>query len=108
MGKAARLKKERRLKGPVMKTIEGLTEQEKVDLKVPLESFDVRTGTTIKDLRQIMKICEAIEASKDGAVELEDADHQYLIQRFTNYSGWRSDPPVRGRVVVLADKLGVQ
>ena len=91
-----------------MKTIEGLTPDLKEILKTPLEAAGLRTITTVKDLRMIDKICESIESSTDGVVVLEDADYNYLKQRFTSFETWVPNKQIRSRVIQVADILGAE
>lgn len=105
MGKEARLKRERRLAKSAMRKIEGLTVEEMGILKVPLETIDVRGVNTIADLRKIDKICKVIEGAQDGVIEMEDADYQYMIQRFQVFQTW--NPAFRGKIMPLAEKIGV-
>lgn len=88
-----------------MRKIEGLTVEEKGVLKVPLEMISVGGVTTIAELRRIDKVCGVIEDSEDGVIELEDADYQFLLQRFQTFQSW--NPAVRSRILSVADKLGV-
>jgi len=87
-----------------MKKIEGITDEEKKNLVMLMESATPQTRTTIKDIRQIDKICGVIEAA-DGDLDLEDADYAYLKQRIGDFSGWI--PKSRKEVIQLADKLGI-
>jgi hypothetical protein len=88
-----------------MKTIEGLTENEKKSLVLMLEETTPQTKTTIKDIRQIDKICTVLESPSDGALMLEDADYSYLKQRISEFPGWR--PKSRKEIIQLSDKLGI-
>ena len=88
-----------------MKKVEGLTTEEMGILKVPLETIDVRGVNTIADLRKIDKICKVIEGALDGVIELEDADYQYMVQRFQSFQTW--NPAFRGKILTLAEKIGV-
>ena len=88
-----------------MKKLEGLTEDHKQILVVPLESGDAK-GTTIAELRKIDKMCTAIESATDGVVEFEDADYEFLLKKFKSFSGWM--PKARAMVFPVADILGVE
>ena len=87
-----------------MKKIEGLTADEKKTIVMLLETATPQTRTTIKDIRQIDKICFVIESAGD-VLNLEDADYGYLKQRIGDFTGWV--PKSRKEVIVLADKLGL-
>ena len=93
-------------KEDLVKTIEGLTSEELAVLKVPLESIGIGTATTIADLRRITKICDLLDSNNNyGVLKLEDADYEYLVQRFQSFQTW--NPAFRGRIIQVADKLGV-
>jgi hypothetical protein len=87
-----------------MKTIKGLTENEKKNLITLLEAATPQTITTLKDVRRIDKICTVIEKS-EADVNFEDADFDYLKQRVENFPGWV--PASRKEVIQLADKLEI-
>jgi len=87
-----------------LKKIEGLTADEKKTIVMLLETATPQTRTTIKDIRQIDKICFVIESAGD-VLNLEDADYGYLKQRIGDFTGWV--PKSRKEVIVLADKLGL-
>jgi len=88
-----------------MKKIEGITAAEKSTLIMLMEAATPATKTTIKDIRQIDKICGVIEAEEGSDIEFEDADYAYLKQRIGDFSGWL--PKSRKEVIVMADKLGI-
>jgi len=88
-----------------LKKIEGLTADEKKTLVMLLETATPQTRTTIKDIRQIDKICTVLETGMGGDVDLEDTDFAYLKQRIGDFSGWV--PKGRKEVIALADKLGI-
>lgn len=88
-----------------MKALNELTLEQKNALKFVLEEVnpnDTRVRITVKDLRQIDKICKLLE-TKDDKVELEDADFTYLKGKFTEYNSW--NPQARNIVLPVADKL---
>jgi hypothetical protein len=85
-----------------MKTVKGLTQDNKDALKFVLENATTKTVTTIKDLRLIDKVCKVIESSTD-TLELEDTDYEYLKKRYEAFDQW--NPAVRQIVLDTADKL---
>jgi hypothetical protein len=87
-----------------MKTITGLTEDERKGIVNLLETANTKTITTIKDIRQIDRICTLVEAS-DGNLDLEDADYEYMKKRINDFSSWV--PQLRKEIITLADKLGL-
>ncbi len=89
-----------------MKKLENLTSDEKTALKVPLEQITPNTSVTVKDLRQIDKICTALE-QEAATVEFEDADFEYLKKQFLAYKGWNPSADTRVIVIALANKLEV-
>jgi hypothetical protein len=87
-----------------LKTIEGLTEQEKTEVVGLLEMANPKTVSTIKDIRQIDKICTIFE-NTSGPVCLEDSDFEFMRRRLNDFSGWV--PKKRKEILALADKLGL-
>lgn len=88
-----------------MKVLNELTLEHKDALKFVLEQVnpnDTKIHITVKDLRQIDKICRLLEVDGER-VELEDADFNYLKNKFDNYSGW--NPQARAIVISVSDKL---
>lgn len=75
-----------------MVRINNLKPDNKEALKFCLENInptDARITITIKDLRQIDKICSVIESSNDAEfIDLEDADFNYLKNKFDSYNSW--------------------
>ena len=90
-----------------MKKIEGVTAEEKKMIVSLLENPPREFSTTIKDFRQISKICTLIEASGDGDLPLEDADYEYIKQRLVGMTNLVPRSEVRGIVIAVADKLGI-
>ena len=88
-----------------MKKITGLTGDEKKTVITLMEAATPQTRTSIKDIRQIDKICTVIEASGEGDLDLEDADYAFLKARIADFPGWM--PKSRKEVIALADKLGI-
>lgn len=87
-----------------MKKIENVTADEKKLLVSIMESATPQTRTTIKDIRQIDKICTMIESS-ENSLDFEDSDYSYMKQRINEFAGWI--PKGRKEVLALADKLGL-
>ncbi len=90
-----------------MKVLKGLTKEHKDALKFVLENVnptDTRVIITVRDLRQIDKICKVIESSKDS-IELEDADFSYLKNRFDGFTGWNPTQETRNLIIEVSDKL---
>lgn len=88
-----------------MKVLNELTLEQRDALKFVLEEVnpnDTKVHITVKDLRQIDKICKVIESAQD-TLELEDADFNYLKDKFLGYSSW--NPQARDIVLPLAEKL---
>lgn len=100
---AGKARKLRVYKERCMKAIEKISQRNKEILKTPLEASDLRTLNTVADLRKIDKVIEVIEQSKNGNIELEDADFEFLKERFSNFTAWR--PQVRKDVMEVDDKL---
>jgi len=89
-----------------MKSIEGLTSEDKSSLVQVLELANTRTVTTIRDIRQIDKICSVIEGMGDGeTLVLEDADCEFMRQRIAAVTAWV--PKDRKAIIALADKVGI-
>ncbi len=88
-----------------MKTIPNISSDQRAALKFTLEEIspnDSRISITIRDLRQIDKICKLIEA-EGVSIELEDVDFEYLKKKFDSYQSW--NPKARQIVIEVADKL---
>jgi uncharacterized protein involved in propanediol utilization len=81
-----------------------VTDDDKKILVSVLEMVNPQSVTTIKDLRQIDKICTAIEATGD-VIELEDADFDFLKSRVQAFTGWV--PKARRQILDLVGKLGL-
>ncbi len=90
-----------------MKVLKGLTKEHKDALKFVLENVnptDTRVIITVRDLRQIDKICKVIEGSEDS-IELEDADFNYLKSKFDGFTGWNPTQDTRNLIMEVSDKL---
>ena len=89
-----------------MKVIKNLNKEHKDALKFILEEVspnDSQVRITIRDLRQIDKICDIITSSEGDFVELEDADFAFLKNKFNSYSSW--NPQARKLVLETAARL---
>ena len=89
-----------------MKTIKNLTQEDKEILKVPCEQVAPNSIVTISYLRQIDKICNVIEQSKED-LELEDADYHYLKNKFVAFTGWNSSLEARRAILAVSAKLNI-
>ncbi len=87
-----------------MKSIEGLTTEDKEVFKAPLEQATPHSANTIADLRKIDKICNVIDASGD-ILELEDAEFAFLRERFDNYANWGTSKEARCQILSAVEKL---
>jgi hypothetical protein len=87
-----------------MKQITGITDDDKKILVSVLEMVNPQSVTTIKDLRQIDKICSAIEQAVDS-IDLEDADFEFLKKRVQSFTGWV--PKARKQIINLVERLGL-
>lgn len=79
-----------------MKTIKCPTEEQHPDFKGQLKVIvgaAPDSGYTIEDVRLGMKILDRIEASKD-ALELEDAEYNWLRGRISNTKWARLGPDI--------------
>ena len=88
-----------------MKVIKSVTQEEKDALKFVLEEVnpnDQYAHITVKDLRQIDKLCKIIDDSKEE-VSLEDTDFDYLKGKFLGYSSW--NPKARDIVISVDSKM---
>jgi hypothetical protein len=57
-----------------------------VDYRVVIEQairvpFDRQSGATIDEMRKGIRVLDALEATEDGELNLEDADWEYLKQK---------------------------
>jgi len=86
-----------------MKTIKGFNEEQQDALKFVLEEVSPNAEITVKDLRQIDKICAVIESSGGKDIELEDNDFAYLKGKFLGFNTW--NPQARKLVLAVADAL---
>jgi hypothetical protein len=75
-----------------MKSFE-LKQDEKELLKLICEQAP--EGITISDVRRSIKLLDRIDAAGD-TLALEDADHQYLMQRFSGMKFVKADRAVLG------------
>lgn len=89
-----------------MKVIEGLSEAERKMLVDVLENSSTGNQTTIKDIRTIDKICKIIDEAGES-VELEDADHSYLLDKLRKFGGWVANAKARDIILPLAEKIGL-
>ncbi len=85
-----------------MKTISGLTVENKDALRVSLEIVPVGSVQTIKDIRLIDKLCKLLEA-EGTEVSFEDSDFEFMKKRFEGYGQW--NPQFRKVIIDTADKL---
>lgn len=91
-----------------MKTIAGLSQENKDALKFVLESVDTndtKVHIYVKDLRTIDRICDLIEKCDGDSLVLEDADHSYLKGKFDGFGAWNPDKTARAIVMDTSDKL---
>jgi hypothetical protein len=85
--------------------MQDLTQDHKEVLKFVLENInpnDPSLKITIKDLRQIDKICSIIESAQD-TINLEDSDYEYLKRKFETFNNW--NPLMRKIVIEVANKI---
>jgi hypothetical protein len=90
-----------------MKTVKNLTQENKDALKFVLENVDAndtKVRVTIKDLRQIDKLCTLLDRELVD-IDFEDTDFAFLKSKFESYPGW--NPVARKVVLETMDKLNV-
>jgi hypothetical protein len=85
-----------------LKTIKGLTEEDKVAVVAVLEQ--PIGETTIKDIRALNRVCKCFESS--GDVNMEDADHAYMMARLGKYTGW--NPAGRKDIIRVLGLLEIE
>lgn len=87
-----------------MVKLEHLTKEDKDLLKVPLEQTTPDGQVTMKDIRQIDKICKLLEQEGES-LELEDVDYSYLINKFESFSLWNPSVDARKHIINVSEKL---
>lgn len=82
-----------------MKTMQ-VTEEEKSSLKTLMENAPNNRPLSIAEVRQSIKLIDVIE-STESELNLEDADHAFLLERFKAMQFIRADRSV----LALFDKV---
>lgn len=86
-----------------MKKLE-LTKDDTDCLIVALEAPSTK-GVDSKELRKITKLENIINNMKDGILEIDADDFDYLVKSFKSCKSWNKVPTARKIIAIVEDKL---